>query len=95
MRDHEDSNLNNGFTPWRPWCEGGARDSNLQPPAPYHLLNVEKDMPGHKRSELLDIKGSYTKKVFKFVRKYWPELADWHDQHQNWNRCFLKCKFTF
>ena len=33
-------------------------------------------------------------KIIKFVHKEWPGLAEWHDHHQNWDQCFIKCKFT-
>ena len=51
-------------------------------------------LPGHKKAELLAIKGGYKKKIDIFVRRYWPGLAEFHDYYNNWDSCFLKCKFT-
>ena len=98
------------FVPWRPWSAGGSIDLNLEynndpeisrnrlnlrPPPPFDQLNIEKDMPGHKRGELCNIKAkNIMSKIIKFVHKEWPGLAEWHDLHQNWDQCFIKCKFT-
>ena len=51
-------------------------------------------MPGYKRAELLLLKGSYRQRIQKFVQKEWPELAAFHNRHDNWNQCFIKCRFT-
>ena len=56
--------------------------------------NVD-ELAGHKKAELLAIKGSYGTRIMIFVRRYWPGLAQWHDTHNNWNECFLKCKLPF
>ena len=63
----------------------------IEPLWPKHV----DELAGHKKGELLALKGSYSTRIITFIRRNWPGLAQWHDTHDNWNECFLKCKLSF